>query len=81
MLFETGKPLRIVEGINVPELISGQVLVRILYSGLCHSQLMEVRGGRGEDKWLPHMLGHEGMGIVEKVADDVSKVKQGDKVV
>lgn len=81
VLFETGKPLEIIDIPTVPELQKGQVLVQIVYSGLCHSQLMEVRGGRGEDPYLPHMLGHEGVGIVKCVGDDVTKVTEGDVVV
>ncbi|MCF2909727.1 zinc-binding dehydrogenase [Pseudoalteromonas sp. DL2-H2.2] len=81
VLFETGQPLKIVDNIQLPTLITGQVQVKILYSGLCHSQLMEVNGGRGEDKYLPHLLGHEGVGIVEAVGDGVTKVQVGDKVV
>lgn len=81
VLFETGKPLKIINNIAIPALLTGQVLVRVLYSGVCHSQLMEVKGHRGEDKYLPHLLGHEGVGIVEAIGAGVSKVKPGDKVV
>lgn len=81
VLFKTGDPLKIIDGIKMPALIEGQVQVKILYSGLCHSQLMEVQGGRGEDKYLPHLLGHEGVGIVEKLGKGITKVKVGDKVV
>lgn len=73
--------LSVIHDIQIPKLKAGQILTRNLYSGLCHSQLMEVRGHRGEDKYLPHMLGHEGVGIVEQVGEAVSKVKVGDKVV
>ncbi|MBQ4810463.1 acetoin dehydrogenase [Pseudoalteromonas luteoviolacea] len=81
VLFKTGEPLQIIDGIEMPALTKGQVQVNILYSGLCHSQLMEVQGGRGEDKYLPHLLGHEGVGIVEHVGEGVTKVQPGDKVV
>ncbi|OUR60355.1 acetoin dehydrogenase [Colwellia sp. 39_35_sub15_T18] len=81
VLFETSKPLQILEGIEIPKLQYGQVLVRIIYSGVCHSQLMEVQGGRGEDKYLPHLLGHEGVGIVEATGEGISKVNVGDTVV
>ena len=64
VLVETGKPLEIMDNIQMPALTKGQVKVDIIYSGLCHSQLMEVSGGRGEDKYVPHLLGHEGVGIV-----------------
>ncbi len=75
-----GKPLTI-KDIELPELFSGQVLVKVLFSGVCRSQVMEVRGGRGSDPWLPHLLGHEGSGIVVAVGDGVTKVKRGDEVI
>jgi S-(hydroxymethyl)glutathione dehydrogenase/alcohol dehydrogenase len=80
VLFEPNKPLEIVD-LLFPELLNGQVLVRNIYSGVCRSQLMEVEGKRGEDKWLPHLLGHEGVGIVERIGPLVTKVKVGEKVV
>ncbi|NCX93539.1 MAG: hypothetical protein EBX40_02555, partial [Gammaproteobacteria bacterium] len=54
VLVELGKPLQIFDDVFIPELKRGQVLVRVRYSGICHSQLMEVEGARGEDKYLPH---------------------------
>jgi S-(hydroxymethyl)glutathione dehydrogenase/alcohol dehydrogenase len=48
---------------------------------VCHSQLNEVRGLKGEDKFLPHTLGHEGTGTVQAVGAGVVKVKEGDSVV
>ena len=67
--------------ILIPPLAKGQVLVKVAFSGICHSQLMEVRGKRGEDPYLPHLLGHEGSGTVVEVGPNVSKVKTGDKVI
>lgn len=81
VLYQIGKPLVVERHIKVPELCSGQVLVRVAYSGVCHSQLMEVSGKRGEDRYLPHLLGHEGSGFVVKIGPKVTKVKQDDKVV
>ena len=80
VLRETGKDLDTVE-IARPTLVSGQVLVSLDYSGVCRSQLMEVRGLRGPDAWLPHLLGHEGVGTVTEVGPDVTKVTVGDRVV
>lgn len=80
VLYEVNKPLKI-EELLVPELKAGQVLVKIAYSGVCHSQLNEIRGSKGEDKFLPHTLGHEGSGIVEAIGGGVKKVKEGDRVV
>ncbi len=80
VLSQLNKPLEILE-LEVPCLSKGQVLVDLIYSGLCHSQLMEITGQRGEDLYLPHLLGHEGVGIVNAIGEGVSKVKQGDIVV
>jgi Zn-dependent alcohol dehydrogenase len=57
----------------------GQVLVRVLVSGLCGAQLQEIRGEKGGP--LPHLMGHEGCGIVEEVGPAVTRVKPGEKVV
>jgi S-(hydroxymethyl)glutathione dehydrogenase/alcohol dehydrogenase len=57
------------------------VLVEIAYSGACGTQVMEWRGDKGEDKWVPHCLGHEGTGTVLETGSAVTKVKAGDKVV
>lgn len=81
VLTEPGKPLPILTGIDIPDLEPSQVLVRLAYSGVCHSQLMEVRGLRGDDPWLPHMLGHEGSGKVLAVGGGVTKVRPGDYVI
>lgn len=70
-----------IKNIKFNTLKKGQVKVKLAYSGVCHSQLMEARGKRGEDKWLPHLLGHEGTGIVQEIGEDVTKVKIGDKVI
>ncbi|WP_417552487.1 zinc-binding dehydrogenase [Marinomonas fungiae] len=81
VLAEINLPLNIQSSIKVPKLKPGQVLVRVKYAGLCHSQVMEARGKRGEDKFLPHMLGHEGSGEVVEVGEGVTKVSVGDQVV
>ena len=80
ILVETGRPLVLAE-LEIPILKPGQALVEIAYSGACGTQVLEVRGHRGEDRWLPHCLGHEGTGRVIEVGGAVSKVKAGDAVV
>jgi len=80
LLVELNQPLRHA-ALTLPELRPGQMLVEVAYSGVCHSQLHEVRGRRGPDRFLPHTLGHEGSGTVLAVADGVSKVRPGDRVV
>ncbi|MBR0856651.1 zinc-binding dehydrogenase [Bradyrhizobium liaoningense] len=80
LLVQTGQPL-VLADIETPALKPGQVLVEIAYSGACGTQIMEWRGDKGEDKWVPHCLGHEGTGTVLEVGSAVTKVKVGDKVV
>ncbi len=80
VLRHTGQKLSVEEIKSCP-LTLGQVLVKIKYSGICRSQLMEQLGNRGEDKWLPHLLGHEGYGVVEDIGPGVTKCKPGDRVV
>ena len=81
ILIESNKPL-VVADIELPKKIGfGQVLVRICYSGLCGAQINEIEAVKGPDKFLPHLLGHEGSGIVEKVGDGVTTVSLGDHVV
>lgn len=67
--------------LSIPDLKPGQVLVEVAYSGVCHTQLLEVRGLRGPDLYVPHTLGHEGSGTVMEVGQGVTKVKCGKKVV
>lgn len=80
VLFETSKPLEVLS-LSIPDLRPGQVMVDVAYSGVCHTQLLEVQGKRGVDRFLPHTLGHEGSGIVNRVGVGVKKVKPGDPVV
>jgi len=80
VLEKLGHPL-VIKELALPPLLPGQVLVKVLYSGVCRSQLMEVRGARGNDPWLPHLLGHEGSGIVIEVGENVTKVKSGSEVI
>ena len=40
--------------LNLPKLKKGQVLVKIKYSSICHTQIQEIMGLRGKDKYLPH---------------------------
>ena len=80
ILVKTNEPLVLTE-LEIPALKQGQVLVDIAFSGVCHTQVLECRGHRGEDKYLPHCLGHEGSGIVRGIGHGVRKVKPGDKVI
>lgn len=81
ILVELNQPL-VVDQIELPSSLEvGQVLVKIHCSGICGSQLGEIDGAKGEDKYLPHLLGHEGSGVVQSVGLGVRFVKPGDHVV
>ncbi|OUT59009.1 MAG: dehydrogenase [bacterium TMED15] len=81
ILTETGKPL-VVSDVKLPKSLEfGQVLVRLSYSGICGAQINEIDGAKGPDKFLPHLLGHEGSGVVEEIGPGVSTVQVGDHVV
>jgi len=80
ILVEQKKPL-VIEEVEVPALKLGQVLVKVLASGICGSQIGEINGVKGPDRFLPHLLGHEGCGTVLEVGEGVRTVKPGDRVV
>jgi len=81
ILVEQNTPLVIAE-IGLPKTLeAGQVLVEIFYSGICGSQIGEIDGAKGPDKFLPHLMGHEGSGRVLATGPGVKYVKAGDTVV
>ncbi len=81
ILEKIGAPLTVAE-VDIPtEMKRGQVLVRVLCSGICGSQLQEIDGIKGNPEHLPHLLGHEGCGIVLSTGEGVTTVKEGDKCV
>lgn len=81
VLESLGSPLRIVEVSSPSFLEAGQVFVRNIKSGACATQLHEIDGTKGPDEFLPHALGHEGVGEVVGVGPGVRKVQTGDLVV
>ena len=81
ILVENNKPL-VVEEITVPnELLCGQVLVELQYSGICGAQINEIDAVKGRDRYLPHLLGHEGVGVVLNIGPGVSTTEIGDHIV
>ena len=81
VLVESRKPLVVAEVTLPDELLYGQVLVKVHYSGICGSQIGEIEAVKGQDKFLPHLLGHEGSATVVDAGPGVKTVKPGDKVV
>jgi S-(hydroxymethyl)glutathione dehydrogenase / alcohol dehydrogenase len=72
----------VVDEIELPEELGyGQVLVEVRHSGVCGSQLGEIDGVKGEDPFLPHLLGHEGAGQVIAIGPGVKTVHAGERVV
>ena len=81
ILAQSRKPL-VVDQIRFPdELGVGQVLVKLLYTSICGAQINEIEAAKGPDKFLPHLLGHEGSGVVIEIGPGVTTVKPGDTVV
>ena len=52
-----------------------QVLVKIIYTGICGSQIGEIDGVKGKDNYLPHLLGHEGSAMVIKIGPKVKSLR------
>ncbi|TCK01614.1 propanol-preferring alcohol dehydrogenase [Volucribacter psittacicida] len=63
---------------EIPSVGTGQALVKMEYCGVCHTDLHVAAGDYG--KYPGRILGHEGIGIVQQVADDVTTLKVGDRV-
>ena len=74
-----GKPLEI-ETIEVAAPKAGEVLVRIVATGVCHTDAYTLSGADPEGIF-PSILGHEGGGVVEEVGAGVKSVKPGDHVI
>lgn len=80
ILVEQHKPL-VLDEVEVPAPATGQVLVQLKTSRICGSQIGEIDGVKGPDRFLPHLLGHEGGGTVLETGPEVTRVKPGDDVV
>lgn len=74
--------LLVIGEIELPQdLLLGQVLVEVVTSGLCGAQINEIEAVKGPDKFLPHLLGHEGFARVLQIGPGVTSVVPGDQVV
>lgn len=78
VLYEYGQDL-VIEDVPISDPADREVMVKIMATGVCHSDLSAARG-KSLPK-LPMILGHEASGIVEKVGASVTKVKKGDRVI
>ena len=79
VLYDINEPLQI-EQFALPDIEDDQVRVRLVASGVCHSDWHVIKG-----EWpfiqVPTILGHEGAGVVEEIGPSVNNVKVGDHVV
>jgi alcohol dehydrogenase len=76
--YETSQPIS-VEEIELSKPEAGELLVRVIGGGLCHSDLSVINGSRPRP--LPLVLGHEGAGEVVEVGPGIRDLKPGDPVV
>jgi S-(hydroxymethyl)glutathione dehydrogenase / alcohol dehydrogenase len=74
-----GEPLEVQE-LDLAEPKTGEVLVRLVACGVCHTDLYTASGA-DPSGYSPAVLGHEGAGVVEKVGEGVTSVVEGDHVV
>ena len=81
VLYKLNTLLMVMGGLEVPNLDIGHVLVEVHSSGICGKQIGEISGHFGTDMYLPHLLGHEGGGVVSEIGAGVTTVKKGDHVV
>jgi len=79
VLEEFGSPL-VVQTIELAEPRAGEVLVRLVACGVCHTDLYTASGA-DPSGYAPTVLGHEGAGVVERVGEGVTSVAPGDHVV
>ena len=80
VLEKVNKPL-IIKNLKIPNLQKNQLLVKIKYSYICGTQLNEIFGAKGPDKYVPHTLGHEASGNIMQVGPGIKNFKIGEKVV
>ena len=71
ILEKNNSPLKIRKINFTGNLKRGQVLVKLKFTGICGKQIDEIKGIGGKDPYLPHLLGHEGSGLVLKVGPSV----------
>jgi S-(hydroxymethyl)glutathione dehydrogenase/alcohol dehydrogenase len=79
VLEEFAKPL-VVQELDLAEPRAGEVLVRLVACGVCHTDMYSA-SGVDPSGYAPTVLGHEGAGVVERCGEDVSLVSEGDHVV
>lgn len=77
--FGPGRPLEILT-IDVEPPRTGEVLVRISHTGVCHTDAFTL-SGEDPEGLFPAVLGHEGAGVVVQTGPEVTSVRAGDHVI
>src|SRR3954468_14128970 len=78
VLYEYGQPL-VVQELELDAPRAGEILVRMVASGVCHSDLHSLQGVHPGP--MPAVIGHEGAGVVEQIGPEVTNVAPGDHVI
>ncbi len=76
---EFGKPL-VIEEVAIPEVGPGQALMKVVATGVCHTDLHAAEGDWPVKPTPPFIPGHEGVGYITAVGAGVTSVKEGDRV-
>jgi S-(hydroxymethyl)glutathione dehydrogenase/alcohol dehydrogenase len=78
VLYEARKPM-VVEEVTIDDPQDHEVMVRLVVTGICHSDLLPIKGDVPQS--FPVVVGHEGAGIVEKIGPGVTGLQPGDHVI
>lgn len=81
VLNKTNQDLKIKTIFHDGLISKNQALVKLYYTGVCGSQIGEIEGIKGKDKYLPHLLGHEATGKVIKISSKNDLIKKNDYVI
>jgi len=74
-----GQPL-VIEQVPIPEVGPGQLLVKVIATGVCHTDLHAAEGDWPVKPQPPFIPGHEGVGYVVAVGEGVKNILEGDRV-
>ena len=76
---EFNRPLQI-KDVDIPKVSAGKVLVKMIATGVCHTDLHAMHGDWPIKPSLPFIPGHEGVGEVVEIGEGITHLKVGDKV-
>jgi alcohol dehydrogenase, propanol-preferring len=79
VVHEFGEPMRI-EDVPIPSPAAGQVRIRVMASGVCHTDIHAADGDWPVKPTLPFIPGHEGVGYVDALGSGVTSLREGDRV-